>query len=478
MIATLQGLAANNSSSQIYIITSLEPDYNIWLEDLKNSYGIDYKIIDDPWKLVDIFKPYVSGYILYSKAKTGDPTINNATSLASVKHCIAVDESIESKVISHGITNLKGDCRNTDKYWAYNNLWPELNHSVVIQLSTDKDIPLRDYAVMTKSLVFYEPDPYDISLRDKVFSSMDFGSTVLGWGPDEFINVSTASKYGISIVPADWSYNLTVLSSFPSCPTSQKSHPIIPAEDDVHYVTFMMSDGDNQQWYLGSNFSSPKWYGSPYRGSFNMGWTISPSLYYLAPTVFNMYYKTAINTDNFSVSPSGSGYMYPSRFPPEALNIFVQRLNEYMKNVDQKYASILDDDAFYKTGVWDKYTKQPNIEGLFYLNYKRQDDYHGRIIWSNGKPVVSCRDLLWSNLEDEDMLVKNINKRISSGQTDVKTQNAYTFVYVHAWSKDMGSIQNCVGRLKQNPKVRVVTPEMFMALIKMNVKGTVSKTLP
>lgn len=46
-----------------------------------------------------------------------------------------------------------------------------------------------------------------------------------------------------------------------------------------------MSDGDNQQWNLGTNYGSPKWYGSPYRGNFNLGWSLSPSLYYLAPTV-------------------------------------------------------------------------------------------------------------------------------------------------------------------------------------------------
>ena len=119
-------------------------------------------------------------------------------------------------------------------------------------------------------------------------------SICLGWGPDEFTNVSTASKYGVSMVAADWSYNLTVLSAFPSLPITQKASMNIPKEKNVHYVTFIMSDGDNQQWNLGTNYGSPKWYGSPYRGKFNLGWSISPSLYYLAPTVFNLYYKNAV----------------------------------------------------------------------------------------------------------------------------------------------------------------------------------------
>lgn len=49
------------------------------------------------------------------------------------------------------------DCRNTDKYWAFNNLWNSgLNHSTVIELPSDKFIPLRDYAILSKSLIFYK----------------------------------------------------------------------------------------------------------------------------------------------------------------------------------------------------------------------------------------------------------------------------------------------------------------------------------
>ena len=342
-----------------------------------------------------------------------------------------------------------------------------MNHSIVIQLSPDKDTALRDYGIMTKSLVFYEDSINDTSLRDKIFSSMEKDSICLGWGPDEFINVSTASKYGISMVAADWSYNLTVLSAFPSLPMTQKTSMNIPKEENVHYVTFIMSDGDNQQWNLGTNYGSPKWYGSPYRGKFNLGWSLSPSLYYLAPTVFNLYYKSAAHgstNDYFIVSPSGNGYMYPSKFDKNTLSIYINRLNDYMKKVDEKYVAIIDDSSFHNNELWDKFTIKPNIHGLFYLDYHRHDNYQGEIIWSNNKPIVSCRDLLWNSLESEDELVKNINKRIDSGQVDIHNSNSYTFVYVHAWSKSLSNIEKVVNKLNENPKVRIVTPETFMEL--------------
>lgn len=474
MIVTLQGEVNSNSTSQIYTLSSGEPDYKIWLEDLKTNYDIKCELIENPWELLGKFKDYIDGYVLYSRNDEGDPSINNACSLASLKNSIAIEKSIEEKVNSKGVTKLQGDCSNTDKFWAYDNLWNKgLNHSIIVQLSPNRTGPLRDYAIMTKSLIFYEDDSKDFSLRDKVFKSAKKDSICMGWGPDEHNNVKEASKYGVNVVPSDWTYNLTVLSSFPSLPIVQNSKPKLIKENNVHYVTFIMSDGDNQQWNLGKNYGSPKWYGYKDRGNFSMGWAITPSLYDLAPTALKLYYKNAKSgacNDNFIVSPSGIGYMYPSNFDKSALDMQVKNLNTYMKNVDQKYVAILDDWALNNMNIWNKYTKQPNIHGLFYLNFSKQNDYKGEIIWSNNKPIVSCRDLLWSKLEDNNELVAKINCYVSSGFTNVTAPNAYTFVYVHAWSKTMSDIQYVVNQLNKNCKIRIVTPDEFMQQIELNVK--------
>lgn len=233
-----------------------------------------------------------------------------------------------------------------------------------------------------------------------------------------------------------------------------------------------MSDGDNQQWLLGSNFNAKNWFGSPYRGNFNLGWSLSPSLYYLAPTVFNKYYEAASSSkynDNYIVAASGNGYIYPSKYPSEKLINYTKRLNEYMKDVDEHTVLILDDEAFYKKDLWDKYTSNSNINGLLYLNYNKNNSYSGKIIWSNDKPVVSCRDLLWEGLEDQTELINNINTRVNLGYTDIKNPNSYTFVYVHVWSNTMDNVNDVITKLNKNPKVRVVTPENFMELIEKNV---------
>ena len=471
MISTLQGLVASKTDNQIYILTSSEPDYEIWLNDLKNKHNIKCKPIDDPWKLITIFKPYIDGYVLYSSSNP--PSINNACTLSSLKNAIAIDESIESILNSYEVDTLIKDCKNTDKYWAFENLWNSgLNHSTVIELSPDKFTPLRDYAIMSKSLIFYEDNINDYDLREKIFSSMDNNGHILGWGPDEHGNVSLSSKHGVNMVASDWSYNLSVLSSFPIKPQSQKSKKEFKQENGVHYVTFIMSDGDNQQWLLGSNYSNKNWFGSPYRGKFDLGWSLNPSLYYLAPTVFNKYYENASSkeyTDNFVVAPSGNGYIYPSKFPSNELDNYTKILNDYMVKVDQHNVLILDDEAFNKKDLWDKYTSQPNIEGLLYLNYDKNNSYEGKIIWSNNKPVVSCRDLLWAGLEDEDELIYNINNRINLGYTNINDPNSYTFVYVHVWSNTMDNVYDVVNKLNKNPNVKIVTPDGFMKLIQRNL---------
>lgn len=335
---------------------------------------------------------------------------------------------------------------------------------------------LRDYAILSKSLVFYESEVENTDLRNRIFSSIDDGGRILGWGPDEHTNVSIASKFGIDMIAADWSYNLSVLSSYPSTPKTQNTNENFLGEDGVHYVTFIMSDGDNQQWLLRSNFNTKNWFGSPYRGNFNLGWSLTPSLYYLAPTVFNKYYEDASSsnyTDNYVVAPSGNGYMYPSKFPFNKLISYTKKLNDYMAKVDQHLVLILDDEAFYKKDLWDKYTCNSNIDGILYLNYDINNAYKGEIIWSNDKPVISCRDLLWGGLEDQNELITNINNRIDLGYTNIKNPNTYTFVYVHVWSNTMDNVNYVVNKLNKNPKVRIVTPDTFVKLIKNNISSSI-----
>ena len=164
-----------------------------------------------------------------------------------------------------------------------------------------------------------------------------------------------------------------------------------------HYVSFVVSDGDNVQWDLRG---LQQYYGNADRGSFSVGYGISPSLVDLAPSVLRWYYENAssgVAQDQFIAGPSGGGYVYPSRMISDDLDRFVRRLNVYMGLADLRIAEILDDqDSFDRTDLWSQYLRQPNIDALFYFGA----DARGRIGWADNKPVVGQRDVLWAGVTD------------------------------------------------------------------------------
>ena len=89
----------------------------------------------------------------------------------------------------------------------------------------------------------------------------------------------------------------------------------------------------------------------------------------LAPAALRWYYETATDNDFFIVGPSGSGYMYPSRYPTAELDLHVSRLNEYMGRCDLGIVEILDFNSLENNDLWDKYTAQSNVDGIIYLEY-------------------------------------------------------------------------------------------------------------
>ncbi len=170
-------------------------------------------------------------------------------------------------------------------------------------------------------------------------------------------------------VPSDWALNLSTLSSVRDDSLYQRTYSNPVTEPNVHYVTFIATDGDNVQWDLGG---FPAYYNHPARGDFDMGWALSPSLADLAPSVLRWYYASASNSpgrDFFIAGPSGNGYLYPSMYPPAELDLHVARLDSLMAHADLNIVQIIDFNSFNRLDLWDKYTAQPNIAALIYLEF-------------------------------------------------------------------------------------------------------------
>ncbi|MCM3597889.1 hypothetical protein M4D55_19140 [Metabacillus idriensis] len=463
MIATLQGLLAQkNSKLQLYLDREYG-GYQTWLRNLKANFGISYSYSEDPWELVK--KSKIKSYILFEK---GDDSINAATSLSGVTGAIAIEESLVKKAEFYGLKE-QMDVRGKNEKWVKDHFWPHFMKDKIVEQKEDFAFQLRDFAVKEKSMIFYDGNS---SLRSELMKGLKKDSAAFGWGDassgeDQFI--SPSSKAGVFTIPSDHASNLSVLSTIKTGPLKQKTEDAKPkAKENTHYVTFLMTDGDNVQWLLGDFQSDNRWYSSPDRGTFNMGWGISPLLSELAPSVMNWYYESASrgeNSDQFVVGPSGIGYMYPSQYPENELDQHVKKLNQYMDQSDLHIAQIIDFNSLKNTSLWNKYTSQKNIDALFYLEYSRYDTHKGKIVWSNNKPIISAREMLWDGLDGADE--QSVIDKINSSQRNPKSEQGYTLVLVHAWSKSLSDVKTVVEQLDSD--VEVVTPENFVSLIQENV---------
>jgi GxGYxYP putative glycoside hydrolase C-terminal domain/GxGYxYP third domain/GxGYxYP_N second domain/GxGYxYP_N 1st domain len=454
LVASLQGLVAKSSPEQIFIDDG--GPSTTWKDYLVSRYGITLTDSDATLpSLITHFKRFVRGYILYDMS--GNPqSLNVATSLSGPLRGLPVDRSQLNQIRSLGLTRQLLDVSDKNEKWAYQKYRALFSTTTAVELNVDVYNQLRDYATLTNSFTFYDGVT---DWRGQVLDGLGQGATLLGYGPSESDMIRQASREGVTSIPTDLASNLSVLCSIHSLEgLTQKAEPP-PATKKKHYVSFVVSDGDNVAWDLRG---LQQYYGNADRGSFSVGYGVSPSLVDLAPSAIRWYYENASSgeaKDQFIAGPSGGGYVYPSRMLSGDLDRFVGRLNANMGRADLSIAEILDDqNSFDRSDLWSKYLRQPNIDALFYFG----PDAGGRIGWVDNKPVVGQRDTLWAGVTDESTLIREINSRPASPTT----ADGYTLVLVHCWTKSLSDIKTVVDGL--GPDVEVVTPQEFVSLIAQN----------
>ncbi len=453
-ILTLQGMLAK-TKPEIYI--DMGGGYTTWMQDLENNYGVVFKntYYSDFPGLIAHFKNRIGGYFL---CNVGDSSTNVAIS-ACAQHSdkIAITVDLVPLMDSLNIP-LAYDVRNLGEHWMYENYGNTFSTEVATYQRYDNSLFLGDYSVFAGAFQFYES--IDNALVDSVLNRMSTNAVVFGWGDDEFQTVSKLSSYGVALHAADWMRNLSLLSNMEAA-TVQHTHPdSVITTDNVHTVCFLMSDGDNLNWMVNEFAAQPNWYGSSDRGSFDMGWTISPAFSELMPTVMKYYYDQASNTpqaqDNFVAAASGTGYIFPDQYPD--LQTYAGLLNEYMQKADVRILNILG--SVYDDTYMEPFLQQPNIEAVFYYDYANYSGLNGAIYNVNGKPVIGARYNFWDGFED----VASLTNALNNASTDAYSPDGYSLVVVHAWSRTLSDVKAVVDQLDSN--VIVVTPEEFVARIK------------
>ncbi|TWD72391.1 GxGYxY motif-containing protein [Kribbella amoyensis] len=467
LATTLQGLLARTGTEGLYLnLPSL--GYNLWLGDLADRYGVRLQT-GDLWKLLG--RSRIDGYLLY---KQGTPSVNVATSLAGLTGAVAVEESLEATAIRTGLRKVM-DVRGKDDRWVLDRYWHRLRHDVVIEQRADIAERLRDYATMAGAFAFFDGNS---AFRAEVVGKLDDDAAVIGWGDaangeDRFVGPN--SDAGVKAIPADHARNLSVLSGIREERFQQRGRLFDPAlaaqgdlpkpDPDAHYVSFLITDGDNIQWMLGDFPTDQRWFGSPRRGELDLGWAVSPSLTDLAPTVLRWYYDRSPK-DRFVVGPSGGGYVYPSRYPEAELRKHTSTLGRSMARADLSVVQIIDFDSFPDTRLWSSYLRQPEIDGLIYLEYSRYDQHKGKVVWAEGKPVVSARTMLWDGLPGADEA--SVTAELNAAPRDPSSTAGYSIVLWHAWSKTLDDVMTVVDGLA--PHVKVIPPDTLVRMLGRNAR--------
>ena len=474
MFQSLQGLVAR-VKPVLFIRTNSN---NYWLNNLTSEYKIgkvDISSINssEPLKwAMNYFSSYYSSYILCD-AYNDAASLSAAVCLAAVlPDSIIVDVTDQALMDSLGVP-IGYDVRGKDEKWVWDQFKDDFSKTSIFVQRNDITIHgayLRDLPITLGALTWWHDD---LAETENVFSEFKANIPCFGWespvSPGEDNAITFHSRHNMYTVVTDWMLNLSLFAGTASLMTNKEfkqpcSDNQYVAEDDVHYVSFCMSDMDN----VNTIFSADGWaqnsqrFGSQYRGQFAMGWGMPPVMMKIGPTVMKWWYDNALETDCFIGYCSGLDYFHPSQFPE--LELHMSHLDKYMKQADLSTLCILDNytgtlnSESYTTGQI--YAQVESLRGMF-LGY---DHGGGQIAWFNGKPLVTGRYSLWANRRvgvcDTGA---NLAASINALPTDPYTENGYTFVIVHAWSYGWDEVADCISRLNDN--VRVVTPNELIEQI-------------
>jgi len=480
MLGTLQGLAANKGTEQIMFSAGA---FDAYLITLQKSFGCKVVYKDGegekwtPRLLLAYFAQQLDGYILADTDPENEGTYV-ALSVAASLNAVVVTKENEQTARDAGLAMLL-DARELDDAWLRRSVyWNNIRRDIAVEQVLTEAPRLVDYAVMAGAYFsFYNGS--DENGHTEKYSFLDEGAIVYGWNGvlGEYRTVKSYGSINVCLVPADHAYNLSTLSGFDLFDIKQGTKDLSEKYSErKHTVCLIMSDGDNLQWLLNGFAADSKWYNSQHRGRFSLGWGLPATAIDVAAPMLEYVYGEMSREDEFIMQLSGLGYTFPSQWNKAELEKMAEKLSSNMERMDMKYAEILDDNAFEKE-YFDPFTKQEGIDGVFYIDYWDYSGMKGRMLWSNGKPVVSARYRLWADLEDGQ--IDAVAKSINNASTDPTDENAYSFVIVHCWSgldsngslvpdgNTMDAVNELVDRLGKD--VDVVTPSEFMTRIRANL---------
>ncbi len=463
---TLQGLV-NRRAPRIWMREGSA--YQAVLDQLERE-EVRIRPVNTAKELLSRFRSIAKGAIV---CRINTPSLNAATSLCGLHDAVALDESLLPIAEELRLPALM-DVRGWDDRRVFNKYRDRFGRGVTVQQTPEgaRIGCVRDFAVAHNAFTYFTTDASFCTEVVKTFgpNASEYGSGALPEGLGEYPWFCALSRGNGSGVATDWSSNLSALERIPVGRLRRPRRPVVPSEDGVRYVAFVITDGDNVQWLCGGFVGDTRYWSSPLRGRFPFTWAMSPMLAVVAPRVLKYIYDTAKPTDGFVTGPGAPGCSFIHLQPnPRSLARYSEPI---LRKADLPVPLIIntnDGDLPESSPLLDL----PFAEGVLYQDYSPYNRHGGKAYWRTGKPCVSFKFMLWEGNGEGDMNPQELANAIEGMPTDpFRDENSYALVAVHAWSwADMGgpleAVRRTIARLPSN--TRVITADQMVGLMRRNL---------
>ncbi len=356
-LVSMQGLI-NRTGPRLYIhwwdstLFTPDPTSGFWMSELEKYVEVVYLDLDPLSAVNFLMRRFASqflGLVIYDP-KTPD-SINLATMLAGLENRIMIaPEQIRLPGIPdlasvndlRTLVTLNGwDDSEASQYeiykWAYDNLWQDLDHRMIGIISpgppTSRELnpgsgppywPLgmasRDYLIALKlpAIYLHPIDNPQLSLFESFLGTAESPIPILGGfaGYEEAV-VKLVAGYGDWQAVISWPGevltvgNLTVLNGLEreAIPYQSAINPdkIIATLSDKPVATMISTDGDAMFYLMARGFQGQ--FGWQHVQNQPFGWSINPTLFDLAPMVWN-YYMESRSEVSLLCAIQGAGYTH------------------------------------------------------------------------------------------------------------------------------------------------------------------------
>ncbi len=477
MLQSLSGLMAlaveeGRSDKMLWVDMPKSVSQNRWREDVLKFTNAQREDIADPYALLReaIEKDIVDGYILYRRdtshrqpyeepdnEKDYRNSVNAATSLAALLNAVIVEGEAEPKLRELGLECVM-DVRDKDEQWVFDHYRDQLSRETVCII--DPKVPhMRAYSVATKSLCVFRVSP----TTDQVLKWLEPNAPVVGWNAgDEYRQTSQLSLRGHYQTASNWVFNapaMTTVRAGADVPWNalrvNEACVVDPLAldwpDGAHYTSFVLSDGDNVQWFVGNFLDNDSYWKSPSRTMFPMCYT-APVSDLSQMNAAAMAYLAATQSANDYLLSFGGGYYYPDEYArdlPNRRKIIEERIDQYARRM----AALGIRALIFISRDWDSpesiefYTavaeRVPGLVGVLAIQYHPYNAGSGEVLWVDNAegspiPVLSARYALWAHLSQLEnngppaLVAARINEEAAAERPGQAVGIDWTIV--HAWS--------------------------------------------